>query len=34
MILKDKNGITIANAFQKTLDESNRNLNKIWVYKG
>ena len=34
MILKDKNGITIANAFQKTLDESNRNLNKIWVDKG
>ena len=32
--LKDKKGITIAKAFQKTLDESNRKLNKIWVDKG
>ena len=27
--LKDKRGITITNAFQKTLDESNRKSNKI-----
>ena len=32
--LKDKKGITITNAFQKTLDESNRTPNKIWVDKG
>ena len=32
--LKDKKGITITNAFQKTLDESNLILNKIWVDKG
>ena len=32
--LKDKKGITIANAFQKVLDESNRKPNKIWVDKG
>ena len=32
--LKDKKGITIAKAFQKTLDESNRKLNKTWVDKG
>ena len=31
--LKDKKGITITNAFQKTLDESNLILNKIWVDK-
>ena len=31
--LKDKRGITIANAFQKILDESNRKTNKIWVDK-
>ena len=30
---KDKKGITITNAFQKVLDESNRKLNKIWVDK-
>ena len=29
--LKDKKGITIANAFQRTLDESNRKPNKAWV---
>ena len=29
--LTDKKGITIANAFQKLSDESNRKLNKIWV---
>ena len=27
--LRDKNGITIINAFQKILDESNRKPNKI-----
>ena len=32
--VKDKKGITITNAFQKPLDESNRKLNKIWVNKG
>ena len=33
--LKDKKkGITIANAFQKILKESNRKPNKIWVDKG
>ena len=31
--LKDKKGITITNAFQKVLDESNSKPNKIWVYK-
>ena len=29
--LKNKKGITITNAFQKILDESNRKPNKIWV---
>ena len=32
--LKDKKGITITNAFQKILKESNRKLNKTWVDKG
>ena len=32
--LKFKKGITITNAFQKNLDESNRKPNKIWVDKG
>ena len=32
--LKDKKGVTITNAFQKILDESNRKPNKIWVDKG
>ena len=32
--LKDKKGITIANAFQKILKESNRKPSKIWVDKG
>ena len=32
--LKDKKGITITNAFQKILKESNRKPNKIWVDKG
>ena len=32
--LADIKGITITNAFQKILKESNRKLNKIWVDKG
>ena len=32
--LKDKIGISIANGFQKILDGSKRNPNKIWVDKG
>ena len=32
--LKDKNGASIVNAFQKILDDSNRKPNKIWVDKG
>ena len=32
--LKDKKGISIVNAFQKKLNESNRKPNKIWVDKG
>ena len=29
--LKDEKGLTITNAFQKILDESDRKPNKIWV---
>ena len=32
--LKDKKGVTITNAFQKILKESNGKPNKIWVHKG
>ena len=32
--LKDKKGISIVNAFQKILKESDRKPNKIWVDKG
>ena len=32
--LKDKEGITIVNAFQKILDNSTRKPSKIWVDKG
>ena len=32
--LKDKKGISIVNAFQKILKESDRRSNKIWVDKG
>ena len=32
--LKDKNGVSIVNHFQKILDDSNRKLDKIWVNKG
>ena len=31
--LKDKNGISIVNAFQKILKQSARKSNKIWVDK-
>ena len=31
--LKDKKGVSIADAFQKILDDSNRKPNKIWVDK-
>ena len=34
IILKDKKGITITNAFQKILDESNCKPSKIWVDTG
>ena len=32
--MKDKKGISIVNAFQKILKESDRKPNKIWVDKG
>ena len=32
--IKDKKGITIANAFQKILKESNQKPKKIWIDKG
>ena len=32
--LKDKKGVSIANAFQKILYYSNRKPNKVWVDKG
>ena len=32
ILLKDKKGITITNAFQKALDESNHKPNKMWVH--
>ena len=32
--MKDKKCITIANAFQKILDESNNKSNKIWLVQG
>ena len=34
VLLKDKNGITIVNGFEKILDNSTRKSNKIWVDKG
>ena len=34
ILLNDKKGIAITNAFQKILKESNRKPNKIWVDKG
>ena len=32
--LKDKRGVSIVDAFQRILDDSNRKPNKIWVDKG
>ena len=32
--LKDERDVTIAGAFHKTLNESRRKLNRIWVDKG
>ena len=32
--LKDKKGVSIANAFQSILKDSNKKPNKIWVDKG
>ena len=32
--LKDKKGVSIVNAFQKILKESDRKPNEIWVAKG
>ena len=34
ILLKNKKGITVTNAFQKISDESKREPNKIWVDKG
>ena len=34
VFLKDKKGVSIVDAFQKKLKESNRKPNKIWVDKG
>ena len=34
ILLKDKKGITITNAFQNVLDESNCKPDKIWVDEG
>ena len=32
--LKDKNGVSIVDAFRKILDKSGRKPNKIWIDKG
>ena len=32
--LKDKKGVSIVNAFQRILEESDRKPNKIWVDQG
>ena len=32
--LKDKKGLSIVDAFQKILNDSNRKPNKVWVDKG
>ena len=34
ILLKDKKGVSIVNAFQKILEKSACKLNKIWVDKG
>ena len=33
-LYKTENSITVTNAFKSTLDESSRELNKIWVDEG
>ena len=33
VLLKDKKGVSIVNAFQKILEESDRKPDKIWVDK-
>ena len=33
-LLKDKKGVSVVNAFQKSLKESNKKRSKIWVDKG
>ena len=32
-LLKDKKGVSVVNAFQKSLKESNKKRSKIWVDK-
>ena len=32
--LKDKNGVSIVDAFKKVFDDSDRKPNKLWVDKG
>ena len=34
LLKRDKKGITLTNAFQKILDQSNRKPNKLWIDKG
>ena len=34
VFLKDKKAVTIVDAFQKMLDDSNRKPSEIWVDKG
>ena len=34
VLLKDKKGVSIVNAFQNILDSQKRKLNKIWVDQG
>ena len=34
VLLKDKKGVSIVNAFQKILDSSKRKQNKIWFDQG
>ena len=34
VLLKDKKGVSIVDAFQKILDKSARKPNKVWVDKG
>ena len=34
ILLRDKKGVSIVDAFQQILDDSDRKPNKIWVNKG